>query len=194
LILKHGIGASDLCDLSPSPLDRDAEAFIDVLFPGDPLLCVGESEKVFATRRRSVLRGHFERLSHMVPNPMSARRGLTKNGTWSERTRANTGERLYLVLDFDAGDADHHAAIIWFLAQKRPLKLVMHSAHKSLHGWFKAAGVPEEALLAFMEEAVSLGADPGLWWKEHFARIPGGWRDDLKAKGRQSVLYLNDSL
>jgi hypothetical protein len=109
---------------------------------------------------------------------------------------ANTGERRYLVLDFDAGDADHHAAIIWFLAQKRPLKLVMHSANKSLHGWFKVAGLPDEALLAFMEEeeAVGLGADPGLWWKEHFARIAGGWRDDDKAKGRQSVLYVNDSL
>ena len=68
------------------------------------------------------------------------------------------------------------------------------SANKSRHAWWKVTGIPEVALLAFMEEAVSLGADNALWWKEHMARIPGGYRDDDKAKGRQEVLYFNDAV
>jgi hypothetical protein len=150
LIAKHGIGGSELCDLSPSCTERSAEEFIDALFHDDPLLCLGLNEWKFATRRRSKWRGHCDRLSHIVPNPMSARKGKTMDGKWSERTRENTGERVYLVLDFDSGSIDDQAAIIWFLAQKRPLKMVVHSAHKSLHGWFKLGGVPEEAVLAFM--------------------------------------------
>jgi hypothetical protein len=193
-IIRHGIGAADLCDLSPSEPDRSAEDFIDLLFPDDPLLCVGKSNSMFATRRRRVLRNHLERLQLIVPSSMSACRGLTKDGKWSEHCRENTGPRTHLVLDFDSGSADDHAALIWFLAQKRPLKMAVHTARRGLHGWFKTAGIPEEALLAFVEEAVSLGADPRMWWKEQFARLPGGWRDDGKAKGRQNVLYFADAV
>ena len=86
LIFKHGIGASELCELSPCCPDRSAEEFIDTLFPGNPLLCLGLSEWRFATRRRSRWVGHVERLSHIVPNPMSAKEGKTMDGRSSERT------------------------------------------------------------------------------------------------------------
>jgi hypothetical protein len=194
LICKHGIGDYDLCDLSPSCIDRSGEEFVDGLFSGNPLLCLGLSEWKCVTRRRDTWRGHVERLSHIVPSTMTARKGINMEGKSSDRCRDNTGERLYLVLDFDTGTFDDQAAIIWFLAQRRPLKMVMGSANKSRHAWFKVLGIPEVALLVFMEEAVSLGADRSLWWKEHMARIPGGYRDDKKAKGRQTVLYFNDSI
>ena len=58
----------------------------------------------------------------------------------SPRALANVGARRYLVLDFDEGDKDDHATIIWHLREKwqqiTGLVMVLDSGNKSLHGWW----------------------------------------------------------
>lgn len=68
-IAAGGAGLSDLWELSPEP---HTEEILDALFPGDPLLCCGESSRRFATRPRSEWRGRLSGLQFLVPSPMSA--------------------------------------------------------------------------------------------------------------------------
>jgi hypothetical protein len=87
--------------------------------------------------------------------------------------------------------ADMGAAILLHLASKGPMVLALHSGGKSLHGWFKADSVPEENLLQFFRNAVSIGADPATWTRSQFVRMPDGLRDTGK---RQTIYFLNSQL
>lgn len=195
-IAAQGMSGYDLWEQSPVRFTSgqpQTSLIIDALFPGDPLLCVGKSNSVFATRPRSIWAHRLSSMQLIVPSPMSARTGLTKDGRESEHTLENTGPRRFLVVEFDQGDTDTHAALLWHLAQKEtekhaPLALVVHSGSKSLHGWFYCVGQSDERLLSFMRYAVSLGADKATWTRSQFVRVPDGTR----ANGnRQGVLFFN---
>jgi hypothetical protein len=121
---------------------------------------------------------------------------------------SNTGPRRFLIVefDFDASDSDEEArllerlaiegrdvrdlcaALLLRLAEKAPLALAVHSAGKSLHGWFYCAGVPEQRVWGFFNHAVSLGADQANWTRSQFARMPDGLRENGR---RQTVYFLN---
>jgi hypothetical protein len=116
---------------------------------------------------------------------MTTRRGLTQSGRESARSLANTGARRFLVVEFDHGSADEHAAILLHLATEFPLVVAVHSGNKSLHGWFYCAGQPDEAVRPFMRRAVTLGADPATWTRCQFVRLPEGCRDN----GRPQTVY-----
>jgi hypothetical protein len=182
----------DLWNTSPGrpELAADpAEHVIDTLFPGDPLLCCGKSSSEFDTKPREAWRGQLAGLQLIVPSPMSAVLGKRKaDGEPSKHTLDNTGQRRFLVVEFDHGTADEHAAILLHLAGRAPLVLAVHSGGKSLHGWFYCAGQPEDKLRRFMSYAVSLGADPATWSKSQFVRMPAGHRDNDKL---QQVFFLN---
>lgn len=101
---------------------------------------------------------------------------------------SNTGPRRFLVVEFDTGTTDEHAALLIHLAGYAPLVCAVHSGGKSLHGWFFVQGAPEEKARKFFRYAVSLGADPQLWTRSQFVRMPDGARDNGK---RQTVFFLN---
>jgi hypothetical protein len=188
-IIQSGGGLVDLWEQSPVRLeDNEAhtEALIDALFPGNPLLCCGLSDSKFDTRLREEWRGQLSALQLIVPNPMTARTGLTQNGKQSAHALSITGWRRFLVVEFDQGNVDDHAALLWHLAQKAPLALVVHSGSKSLHGWFFCAGQLEERLRHAMHYCVSLGADPATWTRSQFVRMPDGTREGGKP---QTVYY-----
>jgi hypothetical protein len=149
------------------------EEIIDALFPGNPLLCVGKSKRIFATRRREAWRGKLHHLSLIVPSPMSAVSGITQEGRLSAKSNDNTGPRRYLVVEFDKGTLDSMAARLWHLKERKPLKMVVHSGGKSLHGWFPCNGDMEE----FFRYAVSIGADNATWTRSQFVRMPDGQRE-----------------
>lgn len=89
-IIEKGAGLADLWELSPCPrveADSQTEEIIDALFPGDPLLCCGASNTHFATRARSQWRGRLAGLQFIVPSPMSAISGKTKDGRESQHSR-----------------------------------------------------------------------------------------------------------
>ncbi len=188
-IIQSGGGLVDLWEQSPVRLEdtkSHTEALIDALFPDNPLLCCGLSDSKFDTRSREEWRGKLSALQVIAPNPMTARSGLTQDGKASAHALSITGPRRFLVVEFDQGNVDDHAALLLDLAQKAPLALVVHSGSKSLHGWFFCAGQPEERLRPFMRLAVSLGADPATWTRSQFVRMPDGTREGDR---RQTVYY-----
>jgi hypothetical protein len=162
---------------------------VNKLFPGDSLLCVGQSDSDFDTLARKTWRGKLASKQLIVPSPMKARLGRRKkDGKLSAHTLDNTGDRRFLVCEFDTGTTDEHAALLLHLASRAPLVLAVHSGGKSLHGWFYCAGQPEEKLRRFMEYAVTLGADPATWSRCQFCRMPDGTRSN---GNRQTVFFFN---
>src|SRR5262249_7144358 len=139
------------------------EEIIDTLFPGNPLLCAGRTNLDFATQSREEWRGKLAGVQLIVPNPMTARIGLTQDGTESAHALSITGHRRFIVIEQDTGTVDEQAAVLLYLAQDAPLALAVHSGNKSIHGWFYCAGRSEEKLRKFMERAVVLGADRATW-------------------------------
>jgi hypothetical protein len=190
-IIGTGYGLADLSESSPWRIEdneQHTEEIIDRLFPGNPLLGVGASNSVFTTRTREELRGTLAGLPLIVPSPMTARTGRTQDGHESEHTLDNTGPRRFLVIEQDTGTADEQAAVLLHLAERAPLTLAVHSGSKSIHGWFMAAGQPDELLRRFMRYAVTLGADRAMWTRSQFARMPDGTRDN---GNRQTVYFFN---
>ncbi len=207
-IAKNGPSLRELVRRSHKPIQfgeaSHSDEIIDALFPDNPWLCVGRRDDFFYTARRQMWRGHLHKRSLIVPSPMSAQRGLTKQGKPSYHSEANTGPRRFLVVEFDSGSLDQQAAILWRLAQFAPLALVVFSGSKSCHGWFFCADEPEDKLKRFFDYAHSLGADSRMWGRSQFARMPDGERSDGKTSdalhaagienvpsGRQAILYFN---
>ncbi len=181
----------DLTDASPLTCDPPVgtENIIDVLFPGNPPLCVAVSSKDFRTDPREVLRGSLHRHALIVPSAMRWKLGKVKStGRLSAHTLDNTGPRQHLVTEFDGGTLDSQSALIGHLKKFAPLTMVVHSGGKSLHAWWYCADVPEHELKRFMGYAVALGADPATWTRSQFVRMPGGLRD---GRTPQRVLYFD---
>ena len=215
-IVRNGIKLVDLWEHSPVQLIENkvhTEQIIDVLFPGDPLLCVGQSNHEFDTCSREEWRGRLGTMPLIVPSPMSARTGTTQDSKKSKHTLANTGPRRFLVVECDfaklARDGktptsfaplieklgseridtlDMGAAVLAHLACQAPLALAVYSGGKSIHGWFYCAGRDEGLLEKFMRNAVRIGADRATWTRSQFVRMPDGKRQD---GNRQAVYYFN---
>jgi hypothetical protein len=193
-VIASGVGLVDLWETSAirwEDSDPHTEEIIYALFPGNPLLCVGQSSHQFATRPRESFRGRLAVQQLIVPSPMFTQTGSTQDGRESEHTLSNTGERRFLVIEQDSGTADAQAAILLHLAQSAPLTLAVHSGSKSIHGWFYCQGQPEGRLLRFMHRAVTLGADRATWTRSQFVRMPDGTRDN---GNRQTVYFFNPQI
>lgn len=187
-----GIEVADLWEQSPYRLTDegpDAETLVDMLFPGNPLVCCAASLSAARTAPREEWRGMLSDLQFVVPSPMSALTGLTQDGRESSRCLGNVGPRKYLIVEQDGGTPGEQAAVLLHLAERgAPLVLVCTSGHKSLHGWFACKGVSDAKLKAFFQYAVMLGADPATWTPCQLVRLPEGRRDNGR---RQAVLFLN---
>ncbi len=191
-LTREGFGLSDLWESSPIRFEEPAtEWLIDQLFPGSPLLCCGKTAFDFATKTREEWRGTLSDLALIVPSAMSSPTGHTQDGKESPHCLSNTGSRQYLVVEFDQGTPDQHAAVLAHLAEKAVLAMAVHSGNKSLHGWFAVHGLPEAKVRSFFCYAVALGADPHLWTRSQFVRMPDAIRDNGR---RQSVFYFNPNI
>ena len=190
-IIRDNGGLADLWELSRPRIEdngQHTEEIIDRLFPGNPLLCCGKSSQEFDTRPREAWRGQLSALQFIVPSPMSAVTGETKDGKESKHTLANTGARRFLICEFDTGATDEHAALLLHLGTFAPLVCAVHSGGKSLHGWFYVHGQPDVKVEKFFRYAVSLGADRATWTRSQFVRMPDGTRD---SGNRQTIFFLN---
>jgi hypothetical protein len=168
------------------------ELILEHLFPSNSLVCMGRNTREFDTRPLSEWRNP-ERLQFVVPSPMSARTGRKKDGSGeSAHTLANTGPRRFLVVDYDdRAGLDVHAATAWHLGTHLPLVMVLSTGGKGLHAWFKTEGLSDAELLTFFTLAVECGADPRMWTRSQFARMPDGSRDDGGGGTIQTVFYFN---
>ena len=194
LITHDGLGAYDLWEKSPVRFVDDrayTEDIIDVIFPGNPLLCCGLSNSVFETKSRQAWRDTLEQQQFIQPSPCIAEKGLTKDGKESAHCLSNVGPRRFLVVEQDKGNQDQQCAVIVHLSKWHKLTLVLSSGGKSLHAWFFVEGQDESHLKKFMKTAVSLGADDATWAPVQFVRMPDGIRDNGR---RQSVFYFDNEL
>ena len=212
-VAHTGNGVVDLWEASPVRLgsnEANTGEVIDLLFPGNPLLCCGWNRHRFETRPRTQWY-KLQNLQFIVPSPMTARLGFTQQHKISGHALSNTGPRRFLIVEFDfeasnsAEEArllerlaiegrdvrDLCAALLLHLAEKAPLSLAVHSGQKSLHGWFYCAGVPEQQLWGFFQYAVLLGADRANWTRSQFARMPDGLRENGR---RQTVYFFNPEI
>ncbi len=195
-ICLEGCGLADLCDLSPVQFQMPPSLeILNLIFPGNPLVCVGRSSTDFWTRSLCEFkRAHL--MQFVVPSPMSKLLGKIQDprsdGPFeSAHTKDNTGPRKFAVVEFDSGDSDEHAALLYHLSQFAPLVMAVHSGGKSLHGWFDVAGCDEVKVRKFYRYAVWLGADRATFLKSQFVRMPGGRR----ANGNlQPVYYFNPEI
>jgi hypothetical protein len=208
-VANSGNGVVDLWEASPIRLDSNeprTDEIIDILFPGNFLLCCGWSRHQFDTRPRK----HWHKLHDLqfiVPNPMTARQGLTKTQKVSAHALSSTGPRRFLIVEFDFAQGpteeapllskleaegrdirDLSAALLLHLAEMAPLALAVYSGGKSLHGWFYCVGIAEDYVSRFCRYAAALGADRATWVRSQFARMPDGLRDN---GNRQSVCFFN---
>lgn len=178
----------DLVDMSDvHPDDIDQQSLIKCLFPDeDAFICIGREFNRFATaplnEHRDIHRSQF-----IVPAYMLARTGLTQAGNLSCRALENTGERRYIVLDFDDPPPQHHASIIrWLMGTRAPV-LVIKSGGKSLHAWYATEAPESDA--QFWNAAIMAGADPAIQRNRGQAvRLPMGTRDNGNV---QRVIYFN---
>jgi hypothetical protein len=219
-IVRNGLRLYDIWESSPCRFDdsdNHAEDIVDIIFPGDPLLCIGRSEQSFATRPREAWRGKLLGYPLIVANPMLREIGLTQGGKESQHTLEATAARVYLPIECDfsrctndgkpteflplidgwesdgISTLDAFAAVIWHLKETTglPLVLVVHSGGKSLHGWFAAFDRDEYTeLWPFIRLAYSLGADHVTWCRSQFVRLPDGQRQNGV---RQTTFYFNPS-
>lgn len=190
-IVRDNGGLADLWDESKPRIEdnrQHTEEIIDRLFPADCLLCCGKSQSDFDTKPRKDWRAQLAQLQFVVPSPMSAVTGQSKDGKESKHTLANTGARRFLIVEFDTGTTDEHAALLIHLAGYAPLVCAVHSGGKSLHGWFYVHRQPDMKVEKFFRYAVSLGADRATWTRSQFVRMPDGTRDNGQ---RQTVFFLN---
>lgn len=191
-ILADPFSIYRMWEASPARLEPGgwpSEMILEILFPGDPLLCIGKTMAEFSTAPRSSFHNLSEQ-SLIVPSAMSATHGKRKaDGKPSMHTLENTGPRQYLVCEFDTGTQDEQSTIIHHLAKFAPLVMVLSSGGKSLHSWFLCQGATDDEQRRFFRYAVSLGADPATWTRSQFVRMPEGWRAD---KGTlQAVFYFD---
>lgn len=189
IICRNGQSLGELKNASPILFENEVlcvEEIIDILFPGNPLLCVGKTNSSFNTLLREEWRGKLSVMQFIVPSYMTAKVGKTKGGKISAHTLENTGRRCFIICEFDKGTVDQQASLLLHLASYAPMVLVVHSGGKSLHGWFYCYKYPEDRVKRFMAYAVSLGADQATWTRSQFVRLPGGLRDN----GNRQVVHL----
>ena len=205
-ILFDGLTSLKLAKGSPNPLPENCGSHVlPILFPRDPLICVGRHSKDARVQRVSKWCAMEDLHKHqlIVPSPMRGLLGLTAppNPHLSPRAISNVGPRKWLTIECDFSEEDVYeygaksaidlcASVIGVLAEIRPLIMVVFSGNKSLHGWFPIdPKESEDEVIRFMAQAVSCGADPKTWTPNQYIRLPGGTRDNGSA---QRVIYFDE--
>jgi hypothetical protein len=135
----------------------------------------------------------------IVPNPMRALTGKTQEGVEGRpRTKENASlpvDRVFFVVEFDhMKSKDEQAVCHWWLnaISRGRLALVVDSAGKSLHGYYRTQGLPQAVYKTFRQLAGALGCDDKADNMAQLFRCPLGFRSlpDHSQK-KQEVIYFN---
>jgi hypothetical protein len=211
IVVNCPVRLKDLSSISPVDLNTEGprtEEIMDVLFPDNPLLCIGRSVTACWTKPREFWRGRESDFQFIVANPMTKEIGVTTDRRASQPCLDNTGPRAYVVIGFDITESgnwawyvrdwrsreittiDANVALIIELATKGlprlPLAMAVHSGGKSVHAWYPCSGLNDEQVRPFMARAARLGADKATWTRCQFVRMADGMRDN---GNRQRVHY-----
>lgn len=191
-----GTTLEDLKASSPETPPLDPAEALAALFGADELVCLAkklERANTLPFAHWLELEDELKDYQFVVPNPMTSKTGVTKDGRRSTRTASNTGQRRRIVCDFDKPKPDIQPALIAHLADYcgEDPELVLTSGGKSLHAWWRIDHWPPGDIIVFEEEAARIGADPALLGearKCQLVRLPAGKRNNGKP---QSILFWN---
>lgn len=170
-----------------------AKDALNALFKAGELVCAG----MMCERPDARLRDDWDfpaAQQYVCANPLKGPTGLTKDGRPSVRCQSNIAVRRWIIAECDdpALNKGMQAKILTVLARALPLRLVVDSGGKSLHGWFFCEGLDECAVAKFFGLACVLGADLTRWDKCGWVRMPGGVRvKGDKTRVRQRVVYFD---
>jgi len=190
------INEEDLVKSSPQPIPLTTSEALSGLFDTGDLVNLAVSARSTKTNYLDewLSMGDLSKYQLMVPHPMNALHGITKNGRKHRpRTVSNTGPRNWVVTEFDQPPIEWQPSLISELAQIADQKpaMILWSGNKSLHAWWLIGDADSEAIEGFESEASRLGADPSLFGDARrcqLVRTPLTARDNGKV---QRVLYWN---
>ncbi|MEL0005039.1 MAG: AAA family ATPase [Opitutales bacterium] len=163
--------ASELSKIPPCGL-------LQLLFPKDSLICLGESVESFSTKTLDEFCASEKNLPFIVPRTMCNEFGLSQDGKVSPRCNDNAGPERFVVIEFDDMEENVQVSMIKHLRQFLPLVLVLHSGGKSFHAWFNGCDSSEERVFAFRRHAASLGADKAVFTRCQMVRMPNQCREE----------------
>jgi hypothetical protein len=126
----------------------------------------------------------------ICPNPLKGPSALNQKGEESTRCINNILERRFVIVEFDQEpDKWAQARLINFLSSSfHPCCMVVDSAGKSLHAWFRADHMSEDEAAILFGKAAALGADRTVFDLSKLVRMPGG----IRAGGqRQRIVYFD---
>jgi hypothetical protein len=168
------------------------EEVLHYMMGGNNLVCVAHEKHSFCTAKlNEILKNtKLSEWQYIVANPMYREWGRTKSGRLSMRCLDNVGSRWYCIVEFDSGTLDEQCACHRYLSDLMPLKLLVFSGGKSIHGWYDVYDLEESESKKFMNKAVSIGADSALWILCQLTRIPGGTNSKTDAK--QEIIYFHN--
>jgi hypothetical protein len=190
---------------------------LQLLFPGDPWLCMGRGEAEHDCRRLSEWEldrcTAYTTWEFIVPSAQLGRLGMTSEGKLSTHALSNCGPRQYLVCEFDIAEyardkktptlwlplvrqwremgvsvTQAQLALIHHISRNQKPAMIVHSGGKSLHTWYATGGRSDEELRPEFEKLIRLGADPRTWTKSQFVRTPGA---KALMRDKQRVLAFN---
>ena len=174
-------------------LPQDPVYWLRKLYKDGELVCAASDSTHWHTADRdlvaNILSNHF--LEYINPSPMSKPFGLTQENRQSAHCLDNVGPRTYLVIEFDRGTIEEHANILWFIGGYLPLFMMVYSGGKSMHGWYYVKDLPESTIKNTFTTAVELGADPKMWSKCQFTRLPCGRNN--KTHKKQVVTFFDET-
>ncbi|MFN6017381.1 MAG: hypothetical protein ACK49N_07370 [Verrucomicrobiota bacterium] len=193
---KYQTTIDDLKKNSPMSIPSSENDALKCLFLKNELVCLGKNTNRAKTLPLDVWIEHnidTKGYQYVVPNPMTSKMGVTKDGKMSSRAFSNTGKRRRIVCDFDKPDGKIQPSLIVHLSifcGEDP-ELVLFSGNKSLHAWWRIDDWPVQDIETFEEEAAKVGADSAVLGearKNQFFRLPGGLRNNGNL---QEIYYWN---
>jgi hypothetical protein len=193
---KYQTTIDDLKKNSPMSIPSSENEALKYLFLGKELVCLAKNTNQAKTLLLDNWIEHnidTKGYQYVVPNPMTSKKGMTKDGKLSSRAFSNTGKRRRIVCDFDEPDEKIQPSLIVHLSifcGEDP-ELVLYSGNKSLHAWWRIDDWPVQDIEIFEEEAAKVGADSAVLGearKNQFFRLPGGLRNNGKL---QEIYYWN---
>lgn len=134
---------------------------------------------------------------YIIPNPMSGKEGLTKDGKPSFRCDNTVQAYLCCVGEFD--DIAREDQLRFWSGAKLPIFALIDSGGKSIHAWLdvqKLAKVetPEEWATViksrlYDKNLIPMGVDPACSNPSRLSRLPGHFREEKQAY--QRLLWLS---
>lgn len=189
-IVAHAGVTLDQLAVASEKQSQDPWFYLTRLYRPGEHVCLASNSHSFATTERDAWQPYLASYpyEYINPSPMIGPFGLTKENKASAHCLDNTGPRVYQVVEFDFGAINEHAAIHWHLAKSARLLLLVYSGGKSLHGWYNVRGWSDMESVSFFKQAVQLGADPKMWSRCQFSRLPAG-RNNKTGKQQTVVIF-----